>query len=205
MILLALNLVLALTLGDFGASLRRYEIARSGWKSVGRSASASVPERRASEQGYLQATAELNEQRKRFWPHIWLGIAATLVGLLVNCISVTYFIGTNRWCREVVEAYEMDASWIQKSLSLKRRTFPWALAGIVMILLILVLGAASDVYSPVVSNPAAWVHWHMAAAMLGLVVIGVSFHIQANAVAANYRVINEIVQEANRLRGLAEG
>ena len=37
-------------------------------------------------------------QRRATW-HRLFGILAALVALLVNSISVTYFIGTSRWCQ----------------------------------------------------------------------------------------------------------
>ncbi len=57
--------------------------------------------------------------------HRLLGVAAALVVVLVNSIVVTYFIGTSRWCKEVVETYGLDAQFIRRSVALKRRTFPW--------------------------------------------------------------------------------
>ena len=199
-LLLVANLILALTIGDFGAASQRYVSAREASRSIDESPDVTAQKQQTERERLSLATAALNEQRKRFWPHVWLGIVATLVCLLVNCISVTYFIGTSRWCREVTEAYGMDSSLAEQSQSLKRRTFPWALASIVMVLSILVLGGASDVYSPAIENPAAFVYWHMLAGMLGLVLIAVSFLVQFGAVAANYELINEIVAEAKRMR-----
>ena len=201
LLLLVANLITALTVGDSGAALQRYVAARSAWRLIDESPDASPTDWQVEREHFSQATAALNQQRKQFWPHVWLGILATLVCLLVNCISVTYFIGTSRWCREVTEAYAMDPHFVEQSQALKRRTFPWALASIVMVLSILVLGGASDAYSPAVENPAAFVHWHMFAAMLGIVVIGASFLVQVNAVAANYDIIKKVVAEANRMRG----
>ena len=34
--------------------------------------------------------------------HTLLGLLISVMGVLVNCLSVTYFIGTGRWCKEVV-------------------------------------------------------------------------------------------------------
>ena len=198
--LLLANLVVALTIGDFGVALQGYENARDAWRTVDESPDASAADWQAERERFSQATTVLNKQRKTFWPHVWLGIVATLVCLLVNCISVTYFIGTSRWCREVTEAYAMDPDLAEQSQALKRRTFPWALASIVMILSILVLGGASDVYSPAVERPSAFVHWHMLAAMVGIVVIATSFLVQVNAVAANYDLIHQIVAAAKRMR-----
>src|SRR5437868_1009012 len=60
--------------------------------------------------------------------HRLIGVAAALAVVFVECIVVTYFIGTSRWSKEVVDTYQLDAAYIVASNRLKRRTFPWALA-----------------------------------------------------------------------------
>ena len=54
------------------------------------------------------------------------GLGSALVVVFVNSIVVTYFIGTSRWCKEVVETYSLDRGLLRRSVILKRRTFPWA-------------------------------------------------------------------------------
>ena len=61
--------------------------------------------------------------------HRLSGVLAALVVVLVNSMSVTYFIGTGRWCREVVETYSLPASFIARSKQIKRASFPFALIG----------------------------------------------------------------------------
>ena len=60
--------------------------------------------------------------------HRLSGILAALVVVLVNSMSVTYFIGTGRWCREVVETYHLADALILRSKAIKRSSFPFALA-----------------------------------------------------------------------------
>jgi len=38
---------------------------------------------------------------------------------------VTYFIGTSRWCKEVVETYQLDRAPVFEEHPLKRGSFPW--------------------------------------------------------------------------------
>ena len=76
--------------------------------------------------------------------HMLLGQAAALVAVLVNSITITYFIGTSRWCKEVCETYRLPAELAERSTRLKRSTFPWALAGILAVIVIVGLGAAAD-------------------------------------------------------------
>ena len=40
--------------------------------------------------------------------HRLTGIAAALAVVLVESVIVTYFIGTSRWCKEVIETYSLD-------------------------------------------------------------------------------------------------
>ena len=56
--------------------------------------------------------------------HRLMGVAAAIVVVLVNSIVVTYFIGTSRWCKEVVDTYSLDRELVRRSARLKRRTFP---------------------------------------------------------------------------------
>src|SRR5271156_1774725 len=58
--------------------------------------------------------------------HLLFGVATALTVVLVNCIVVTYFIGTSRWCKEVAESYSLGRELVGRSVALKRRTFPWA-------------------------------------------------------------------------------
>ena len=53
--------------------------------------------------------------------HRLFGIFAAISVLFVDSIVVTYFIGTSRWCKEVADAYKLDARFVQQSTALKRR------------------------------------------------------------------------------------
>jgi uncharacterized membrane protein len=74
-------------------------------------------------------------QTTRHWAtiHRLTGVAAALGVVFVHSLIVTYFIGTTRWCREVVETYRLDTGLVRASNQLKRRTFPWALAGMLAV------------------------------------------------------------------------
>lgn len=198
-LLLLGNLFYALAIGDFGASSQRYVEARDVLRDLDRSPHATTAGLETQQQRVEQLAADARTQRERFWPHVWLGIVASLVALLVNCISVTYFIGTNRWCREVVEAYRMPNDLALQSQQLKRHAFPWALIGILVTLAIASLGAAADPYSTS-SNPAGWVIWHWAVALLGVAAMVVSFAMQVAAVGRNYEIIQQILAKAEQMR-----
>lgn len=196
--LLAANFIVGLTIGDFGAASRGFQSARQTHEQL-REEAASRPELERAKQAREAAFATLSVQRGRFWPHFWLGILAALINLLVNSISITYFIGTNRWCREVVEAFNLDEQLAQRSHQLKRNAFPPALIGALFVIAISGLGAAADP-SGSNQNPADWVVYHWVLAMLGVVAVAACFAAQALAIGKNYELINEILREAEAER-----
>lgn len=196
--LLAANLLIGVTIGDFGTSSRAFQSAYHAYDQLADTSSDRVTLDQ-SESQLEQAAKQLKDQRSAFWLHIWVGMGAALVTLLVNSIAVTYFIGTHRWCREVVDAFSLDQGLAQRSQRLKRNAFPYALIAILLILFIAGLGAASD---PVTLNPDAanWVEYHWGLAMLGIVVIGGCLLAQVTLIGKNYELIKEILVAAEAER-----
>ena len=138
--------------------------------------------------------------------HRLTGVAAALAVVFVESVIVTYFIGTSRWCREVVETYRLDAAAVRESNRLKRRTFPSALLGMLTVVGVIALGAAAD---PGTGRPdtQAWAEWHLAGAVLGIAFIAWTFAIAWNNVVANHAIIERLVAEVaqiRRERGLEE-
>jgi H+/gluconate symporter-like permease len=131
--------------------------------------------------------------------HLLTGLAAALMVVFVECVIVTYFIGTSRWCKEVVETYQFDRSAIEASNRLKRRTFPWALAGMLVVVGIIALGAASDPASRV-RDPQSWANWHLGAGIGGITFIIWSYVVAWNNVAANHAIIDKLVAEVDQIR-----
>lgn len=131
--------------------------------------------------------------------HFLLGVLAALVTVLVNSVSVTYFIGTTRWCREVVVEYGLDPAFYEKSRRLKRRTYPWALAGVFVMLAIICFGAAADPSAFGVAA-AQWVTVHFMVAILGTAAIGWAFSVQIGTVGEHYQVIEQILVQVNVIR-----
>jgi hypothetical protein len=137
--------------------------------------------------------------------HRQAGLVAAIVVIFANSISVTYFIGTSRWCREVVAGYSLDASLLGRSVTLKRRTFPWAISSMLVIVGVAALGAAADP-GTALPNTADWVLPHFLAGLLAMAFLGFSFFVQAANIRAHYGVISDImieVRKAREARGLA--
>jgi hypothetical protein len=162
--------------------------------------------------GDLQGAAEPNVPsairdaiKERFSAHFSAGLVAAIVVIFANSISVTYFIGTGRWCKEVVERYSLDAALLRRSIALKRRTFPWAVSSMLVVVGVAALGAAADP-GTALPNTADWVLPHFLAALASLAFLGLSFFVQAANIRAHYAVIGDImteVRKAREARGLA--
>src|SRR5439155_16032012 len=144
--------------------------------------------------------AQFRTPRSRMTLHMLLGAAAALVTVLVNSITVTYFIGTSRWCKEVCETYSLNEELSERSTRLKRSNFPWALAGILAVILIVGLGAAADPSGANWPRSAQFVIPHYLAAMIGIVIVMVTFFVQISRIAENYAVIEQILAEVERIR-----
>ncbi|MFN0019801.1 MAG: hypothetical protein ACKVP0_16210 [Pirellulaceae bacterium] len=210
---LSANFLLGLGIGDFNATARRYVSAAR--EHNGLPMKDVSPERRQKTvQEFTDAGKAFAAPRRNLTLHFYLGVASSLLAILVCSISVTYFIGTSRWCREVAETYRLPPVFVQRSDSLKRRTFPYALLGIFTVIVIVALGGLSDPSIPwrrafeiekdwfnATFPPASMVNIHYLAAMIGLLVLAFSFWVQASRIAANYGIIDEILAEVRRIRG----
>lgn len=198
-LLLLFNVALGLSTGDYNAAASRLLAAQ---REIDAAAKAPGASPQSLEQGRAELralAAEVQPIVRRAHVHMLVGIAAALVTVLVNSITITYFIGTTRWCREVAETYHLDVEYVRRSNSLKRRTFPLALGAILTILAIIALGGASDPSSGV-TDATRWVTVHYVAALVGVGLIGWSFLVQARNIAANYGIINEIIAQVQRIR-----
>jgi len=131
--------------------------------------------------------------------HRLTGVAAALMVVFVESIAVTYFIGTSRWCKEVVETYQFDPAPVAASNRLKRRTFPWALAGMLTVVGVISLGAAAD---PATLRPHTqqWADWHLWGAVLGIVFVAWTYVIEWNNIVANHEIIEGIVNQVRAVR-----
>jgi uncharacterized membrane protein len=131
--------------------------------------------------------------------HFLTGVAAALMVVFVESIIVTYFIGTSRWCKEVVETYRFDPEAVRNSNRLKRRTFPWALAGMLAVVAVIALGGAADP-STGRPNTAAWVNWHLVGSMGGVALIAWTYVVAWNNVVAQHAIIQQLVAQVSKVR-----
>ena len=131
--------------------------------------------------------------------HRLTGLAAALSVVLVSSIGVTYFIGTSRWCKEVVETYQLDPQLVADSAALKRRTFPWAVAGMLAVVGVVALGGAADP-ATLRKGTAAWTDVHLIGAIAGIGFVIWSYVACWNNIAANHRLVDQIVREVRQIR-----
>ena len=136
--------------------------------------------------------------------HMLTGISAALAVVFVHSIGITYFVGTSRWCKEVTETYKLDPEPLRRSAQLKRRTFPWSVMGMMSVLGVAALGAASDPGTGG-KQTAEWATIHLGGAFLGLVFIAWTYYRAWLNIVANQGVIKQIVDAVaviRRERGL---
>jgi hypothetical protein len=150
--------------------------------------------------GELHQLPVSDDKLHRATVHRLTGMAAALAVVLVESIIVTYFIGTSRWCKEVVDTYQFDPELVQKSNRLKRRTFPWALAGMLSVVGVSALGAAADPAASGVLERQSWTDWHLIAALVGVALVGWTYLVAWNNVVANQAIIEQLVAKVRCVR-----
>jgi hypothetical protein len=133
--------------------------------------------------------------------HRLSGVLAALVVVLVNSMAVTYFVGTGRWVREVVEAYELDAGLVDRGRRLKRAAFPFALVGMLGVVAIVALGGAAD---PATGRPGTrgWVNMHLVGGIGIGAAIAWCFQAQVPRIRRQQDLIDDVMAavRAERLR-----
>jgi hypothetical protein len=131
--------------------------------------------------------------------HRLTGVAAALFVVFVESVVVTYFVGTSRWCKEVVDTYKFDPELVRQSNWLKRRTFPWAVLGMLAVVGVSALGAAAD---PATGQPdtKSWTNWHLMGAFAGILFIAWTYVAAWNNIVANQAIIERLVSEVQRVR-----
>ena len=199
-LILVANLVVGATSGDYGGSWRSYAtVARTyqDAKKQGGLAPGELEELRVASNAAQQDFLPIRSRMK--W-HFWLGIIGTLVTILLNSVSVTYFIGTNRWCMEVVETYSLDKQLAIRSKEIKREAFPWAFGGIVAMITVASFGGLADPAGYYGQHAASWVVPHWTLACLVTAFVGWSFLVQVGKIGANYDVIETILLKVESIR-----
>jgi hypothetical protein len=129
-----------------------------------------------------------------FLTHFLLGLFTAIGTLLVHCLIFTYFLGTGRWVKEVGLAYDLpDADLPRLTRELKRRTFPPALAAMLVTIATAAAGAGAQLQE--------W-PWtvHASLAVATLVVNAWAFRIEYRNLRINADALDRVLQEVDRIR-----
>jgi len=131
--------------------------------------------------------------------HMLTGVSAAIAVVFVLSIAITYFVGTSRWCKEVTETYLLDAAPLVQSTKLKRKTFPLCVVGMLTVVVVGALGAASD---PGTGRPdtASMTNIHLAGAFLGLTLVCFIYYRVWLNIAENQLAIQKIVAAVRDIR-----
>jgi hypothetical protein len=135
--------------------------------------------------------------------HFMLGVGVGIAVVLVNSLVMTYFIGTSRWCKEVVQTYSLDRGIIESSNQVKRRAFPYALANMLLIVGVSALGGAADPAGNLKTAPPgglSWAQWHLVGAVTALFVIAAGYVALWRAIGENQRIVDHVMEEVGRIR-----
>jgi hypothetical protein len=201
---LVANFAAGLWVGDINAAAQTYREAYEKQRAANFDETLTQAEKDSAADELLKAGQFYSGPRQRLTLHFYLGVAACILVILVNSVTVTYFVGTSRWCKEVGETYDLKPELQMRSTLIKRRTFPWAVFGMLAMVGLALLGGLSDPSIPLnQSHPgqsAGMVQWHYMAAMGALAFIALTFTIQAMRISENYQTIQEILAEVHRIR-----
>lgn len=135
--------------------------------------------------------------------HFLSGLAAALAVMFVHGLSVTWFIGTGRWCKEVAATYSLDPALVARSSALKRGAFPLAVLSMLAVLVLAALGAAAD---PAAAMPPpkwgrfTWANYHFAAALAGLAIVLLASIQEWIKIRQHRDLIQQILSEVQRIR-----
>lgn len=201
---LVANFAAGLWIGDINAAAQTYRTAYEKQRATDFDKTATSEQKRIAADELIEAGKLYSTPRQRLTLHFYLGVAACILVILVNSVTVTYFVGTSRWCKEVGETYDLSPELQMRSTVIKRRTFPWAVFGMLTMVGLAMLGGLSDPSIPLnQSQPAqsaAMVQWHYLAAMAALAFIALTFTVQALRMSENYQAIQDILAEVHRIR-----
>ncbi|MCA9259858.1 MAG: hypothetical protein KDA61_11690, partial [Planctomycetales bacterium] len=102
-------------------------------------------------------------------------------------------------CKEVTETYQLEPRHMIESTLLKRRTFPWCTVGMLTVVVVGALGAASD---PGTGRPNTqdMSTWHLAGAFTGFTIVAFTYYKAWTAIVANQDVIARIVALVQKIR-----
>jgi hypothetical protein len=199
MLLLVANVFVGLSGGDYNAAAHAYYSQGEELKRLQNDPSAGL-ELAAATARHDELRAAAKELQPLMTRHMLLGILAALMTLLACSVSITYFVGTSRWFKEVVDTYKLDHSYVSLSQQTKRQSFRWSVIGAISILIVVGLGAASEPTWANAQHSQGYVLPHYFAALGAIVLLMISFTAQYISLAANATLIESVMSDVRRIR-----
>jgi hypothetical protein len=199
MLLLVANVFVGLSGGDYNAAAHAYYSQGEELKRLQNDPSAGL-ELAAATARHDELRAAAKELQPLMTRHMLLGILAALMTLLACSVSITYFVGTSRWFKEVVDTYKLDHSYVSLSQQPKRQSFRWSVIGAISILIVVGLGAASEPTWANAQHSQGYVLPHYFAALGAIVLLMISFTAQYISLAANATLIESVMSDVRRIR-----
>jgi hypothetical protein len=199
MLLLVANVFVGLSGGDYNAAAHAYYSQGEELKRLQNGPSAGL-ELAAATARHDELRAAAKELQPLMTRHMLLGILAALMTLLACSVSITYFVGTSRWFKEVVDTYKLDHSYVSLSQQTKRQSFRWSVIGAISILIVVGLGAASEPTWANAQHSQGYVLPHYFAALGAIVLLMISFTAQYISLAANATLIESVMSDVRRIR-----
>lgn len=199
MLLLVANVFLGLTGGDYNAAAHAYYENGEEIKRL-----QTAPDAAEKLAAVSARHEELRAAAKALQPHMTrhmlLGILAALMTLLACSVSITYFVGTSRWFKEVVDTYKLDRNYVTESQQIKRRSFRWSVLGALAILGVVGLGAAAEPTWANAQHSQGYVLPHYLSALAAIALLVVSFAAQYLSLAGNSKLIETVMGDVRRIR-----
>lgn len=199
MLLLIANLFVGLSGGDYNAAAHAYYTQGEDLKRLEQENAPEATIAAATAQ-HEQLRAKALELRPQMSQHMLLGILAALMTLLACSVSITYFVGTSRWFKEVVDTYKLEQHYVDISQQTKRRAFRWSVLGSVAILVVVGLGAAAEPTWANARHSQEYVLLHYVAALAAIGLLLVSFVAQYVSLASNATLIESVMNDVRRIR-----
>jgi hypothetical protein len=199
MLLLVANVFVGLSGGDYNAAAHAYYSQGEELRRLQNDPSAGL-ELAAATARHDELRAAAKELQPLMTRHMLLGILAALMTLLACSVSITYFVGTSRWFKEVVDTYKLDHSYVSLSQQTKRQSFRWSVIGAISILIVVGLGAASEPTWANAQHSQGYVLPHYFAALGAIVLLMISFTAQYISLAANATLIESVMSDVRRIR-----
>lgn len=199
MLLLVTNVFVGLSGGDYNAAAHAYYTQGEELKRLQNDPSAGE-ELEAASARHDELRAAAKDLQPLMTRHMLLGILAALMTLLACSVSITYFVGTSRWFKEVVDTYKLEQSYVSLSQQTKRQSFRWSVIGAIAILVVVGLGAASEPTWANAQHSQGYVLPHYFAALGAMVLLIISFTAQYISLATNATLIESVMSDVRRIR-----